>query len=409
MSNPLAIAAVTVTLQSILNGVVADPDLTDTTVTILPPDKARGTNNANQLNLFLYQILPNAAWRNMNIPSQVAPGETGNPPLALTLHYLLTAFGRDNDATIPFGHHLLGRAMSILYDHAVLGAEEIRAATTASLPASDLDRQVERVRITLQPMTLEEIAKLWSGLVTQYRLSVGYEVSVALIESTLPKKTPLPVLTRGAGDKGVSSQASLIPPFPALDTIQSPNAQTAARLGDTLTIGGNHLDGTNVGVVFNHPLWTAPIELAPLPGATATQVAVTVPNSPAVWPAGFYTVKVLVQRPGETYRRSTNEVPLPLAPAIAIAPASAAGPDIDYTLTCTPQVWPAQNAVMLLGDREVASQPHAAKTATLTFKAQGVGAGDYFVRLRVDGVDSILVNRAVTPPAFDPSQKVTIT
>jgi len=146
------------TLQAILgNGIIADPDLTDTTVTILPPDKARGTNNANQLNLFLYQILPNAAWRNMNIPTQVAHGETGSPPLALKLHYLITAFGRDNDTALPFGHLLLGRAMSILFDHAVLGPDEIRAATTAALPASDLDKQVERVRITLQPMTLEEI------------------------------------------------------------------------------------------------------------------------------------------------------------------------------------------------------------------------------------------------------------
>jgi hypothetical protein len=30
------------------------------------------------------------------------------------------------------------------------------------------------------------------------------------------------------------------------------------------------------------------------------------------------------------------------------------------------------------------------------------------VRLRVDGVESLLVNRAVTPPEFDPAQRVTI-
>jgi len=201
VSNPLAIAATTLTLQAILQSAIvsdpADTDLTDTTVTILPPDKARGNGNANQLNLFLYQILPNAAWRNMNIPSQVAAGETGNPPLALTLHYLLTAFGKDNDTTLPFGHHLLAKAMSIMYDHALLGPDEIRSATSATFPGSDLDKQVERVRITLQPMSLEEISKLWTGLVTQYRLSVGYEVSVMLIDSTQAKKTPLPVLTRG--------------------------------------------------------------------------------------------------------------------------------------------------------------------------------------------------------------------
>jgi hypothetical protein len=413
VSNPLAIAATTLTLQAILqSGIVSDPadtDLTDTTVTILPPDKARGNASANQLNLFLYQILPNAAWRNMNIPSQVAPGETGSPPLALTLHYLLTAFGKDNDTTLPFGHHLLGKAMSILYDHALLGPDEIRAATSASFPGSDLDKQIERVRITLQPMSLEEISKLWTGLVTQYRLSVGYEVSVALIDSTQARKTPLPVLTRGRGDKGFSSQASLIPPFPALDQVQFPNSQISARLGDSLVLTGNHLDGTNVGLVFNHPLWSAPVEVPPQPGGTATQVTVIIPNAPAIWPAGLYTVNLMVQRPLETYRRTTNQLSFGLAPKMTVAPANAAGPNLTYTVTCSPEVRPEQYAALLLGDQEIVAEPHPAQTASLSFKAQNLSAGDYFVRLRIDGVDSLLVDRSVTPPMFDPTQKVTVT
>src|SRR5271169_381853 len=413
MSNPLAIAATTLTLQAILQtGILSDPDdtdLTDTTVTILPPDKARGNGNANQLNLFLYQILPNAAWRNMNIPTQVAQGETGNPPLALTLHYLLTAFGKDNDTTLPYAHHLLGKAMSVLYDHALLGPDEIRLATVASFPDSDLDKQIERVRITLQPMSLEEISKLWTGLVTQYRLSVGYEVSVALIDSTQPKKTPLPVLTRGPNDRGVLSQANLIPPFPAMNQVQFPNSQTSARLGDMLVVTGNNLDGTSVGLRFNHPLWTAPVEIAPLPGGTPTQVSMQIPNSPAVWPAGFYTISLLVQRPGETYRRTTNQLSFALAPNITIAPATAAGPNISYTVTCSPEVWTEQGADLLLGDQNIAAQPHPTQTATLTFQAQNLSAGNYFVRLRIDGVDSLLVNRAVTPPVFDPTQMVTVT
>ena len=408
MSNPLAIAATTITLQAILQSAIvsdpADTDLTDTTVTILPPDKARGNGNANQLNLFLYQIVPNAAWRNMNIPSQVATGETGNPPLALTLHYLLTAFGKDNDTTLPFGHHLLAKAMSILYDHALLGPDEIRAATSATFPGSDLDKQVERVRITLQPMSLEEISKLWTGLVTQYRLSVGYEVSVMLIDSTQAQKTPLPVLTRG-----VSSPASLIPPFPALDQVQFPNSQPSALLGDSLILTGNNLDGTSVGLVFNHPLWSAPVEIPPQPGGTATQVTVIIPNSPANWPAGFYTLSLTVQRPTETYRRTTNQLSFGLAPKITVAPPSAAGPNITYTVTCSPEVRPEQYAALLLGDQEIVAQPHSTQTATLSFQAQNLSAGKYFVRLRVDGVDSLLVNRAVTPPMFDPTQKVTVT
>jgi len=411
MSNAAAIAAVTLTLQTILgDGVRADPNLNDTTVTLLPPDKARGNNNANQLNLFLYQLLPDAAWRNMNIPSQVASGETGNPPLPLTMHYMLTAFGRDNDTGVPFGHYLLGQAMSVLFDHALLGADEIRSATVVSLPGSDLHKQVERVRITLQPLSLEEISKLWTGLATQYRLSVVYEVSVALIESTRASRTPLPVLTRGANDKGVLGQASLIPPFPFLDDIQFPNKQTAAHLGDTLVLTGQHLDGAGVGVVFNHPLWNTTIERVPLAGGTATSLSVLLPNTPAVWPAGFYTVAVMVRRPGETYRRTTNLLSFAVAPRITIAPASTpAAPTIVYTVNCNPEVRPEQRAALLIGDMEVLADPHPAQTAVLTFSVSGLQTGDYFVRLRVDGVDSLLVDRTVTPPVFDITQKVKVT
>jgi len=64
---------------------------------------------------------------------------------------------------------------------------------------------------------------------------------------------------------------------------------------------------------------------------------------------------------------------------------------------------------LLLGDQELPADAHAAQTNTLTFEAAGVATGSYFVRLRVDGVDSLLVNRAVKPPVFDPTQVVTVT
>ncbi len=411
MSNAAAIAAVTLTLQTILgDGVRADTNLSDTTVTVLPPDKARGSINANQLNLFLYQLLPDAAWRNMTMPTQVASGETGNPPLPLTMHYMLTAFGRDNDTGVPFSHYLLGQAMSVLFDHALLGADEIRNATNAALPNSDLHKQIERVRITLQPLSLEEISKLWTGLATQYRLSVIYEVSVALIESTRASRTPLPVLTRGANDKGVLGQASLISPFPVLENVQFPNQQPAARLGDTLVLAGQHLDGNAVGVVFNHPLWTSPVELAPLGGGTAISLSVQIPNLPNAWPAGFYTMAVMVQRPGEKYRRTTNLLSLALAPRITITPATtAAAASIVYTVNSSPAIDPEQRASLLVADMEVLADTHPAQTATVTFTVPGLLPGDYFVRLRVDGVDSLLVNRAVAPLVFDPTQKVTVT
>src|SRR5450631_1451520 len=248
MSNALAIAAVTATLKNLLQAITADGDLNDASVTILPLDKARGTNTANQLNLFLYQIQRNPAWVNSDMPRQVQPGETGIPPLPLNLWYLLTAFGKNDDSdnsAQAYGHHVLGRAMSILHDHPVLSAADIITATHTLLPASDLDRQIERIRITLQPLSVDEIYRLWTGFATPYRLSAAYEVAVTLIESTRTARAPLPVLTRGQNDKGIASQPDLTPPYPALTAIAPPNKQPSARLNDLVTLSGNNLDGTN--------------------------------------------------------------------------------------------------------------------------------------------------------------------
>jgi hypothetical protein len=413
MSNSLAIAAVTATLQSILqNGVTVEQDLNDATVTILPLDKARAANTNNQLNLFLYMVMRNAAWVNADMPRQVQPGEIAIPPLPLNLYYLLTAFGRDDDVTQPFGHELLGKAMSILHDHPVLSADDITGATQTLLPGNDLAQQLERIRITFHPLSIDELNKLFTGFAMQYRLSAAYEVAVALIESTRAARTPLPVLTRGQQDQGISAQADLTPPVPTLLTITPPNQQPSARLNDIVALTGVHLDGTNIDVQFNYlnpALGTAPVEVPPQAGGTATAIAVQIPNQPVNWPAGFYEVAVLVQRPGETFRRTTNELTLALAPSMTIAPASAPAGTILYTVTVTPQVWPGQRASLMLGDNEFLADAHATKTGTLTFAATGLLAGDYRVRLRVDGVDSLLVDRTKTPPVFDPTQKVTVT
>jgi hypothetical protein len=138
MSNSLAIAAVTATLSRLLEQ-GSSADLPGTIVTTKPPEKAR-TGTGNQLNLFLYQTTPNAAWRNQPLPSQIKSGETGFPPLPLNLYYLVTAYGQNDDDI--FSHRLLGRAMSMLHDHAVLDADEIKAALTGNHAAG---RNVEAV------------------------------------------------------------------------------------------------------------------------------------------------------------------------------------------------------------------------------------------------------------------------
>ncbi|HKN83724.1 MAG TPA: DUF4255 domain-containing protein, partial [Pyrinomonadaceae bacterium] len=199
MSNSRAIAAVTATLRSLIERGFdpakdpnADPLVQGTAVTMQPPDEARGANPPErQLNLYLYQVMPNAAYRNADMPRQVRPGETGQPPLALNLYYLLTAYAIDDQQ--PVSHRILGRAMAVLNDHPLLGRREIETA----FPNSGLSDQFERIRLSLQPLALEDIFKLWSGFQTHYRLSAAYEATVVLIDSTRPGSAPMPVLQRG--------------------------------------------------------------------------------------------------------------------------------------------------------------------------------------------------------------------
>ena len=107
MSNSLAIAAVTATIKNLLSKVtdplpgdpLPDPgDLADAFVSTKPPDKARDPQEASsQLNLFLYQMQPNAAFRNYPMPATSFEGEELPPPLALDLYYLISAYGRGSD------------------------------------------------------------------------------------------------------------------------------------------------------------------------------------------------------------------------------------------------------------------------------------------------------------------------
>ena len=400
MSNPSAIATVTATLQNLLTAVT-------TNVTTKPPASAREGGTGDQLNVFLYSVQHSPAFRNAPMPHQSRDGERPHPPLALVLKYMVTAYGQNDDDVS--GQGLMGEAMSLLHDHPLLGPSDIEGIT----PDSKLQNQVERVRITPDTLSLDDMSKLWSSFQSaEYHLSVTYEVSVVLIESDRPAKTPLPVLKRGEDDRGAYVQTGLVPPFPTITGIEPPNQQPAAMLGDTLVLGGHHLVGDTVTVRFRHPLLAAPIELPALAGGKDSQVSVQIPDDPTAWVPGLHSVEVIVATAGEQ-DRTTNALSVSIAPRIlTIAPPSPIATvdgDATITLTFSPEVRPAQHAALLLGDREVLAPDHPAQTDTLAFLVTDAPLGDRHIRLRIDGVDSLLVNRSVTPPAYDSAAQVTIT
>jgi len=146
-----------------------------------------------RLNWFLYRVSPNAAYRNMEPPQTGWKTSRGRPPLALQLSYLLTAFpaaatnGGDQE---QFAHAGLGAAMRALHENAIV--------TDADPALSPLARPlVEPLRITLDVLDLEAITKLWTAASKPIRLSVGYEVSLVVVDSTPPPADPgPPVKTR---------------------------------------------------------------------------------------------------------------------------------------------------------------------------------------------------------------------
>ena len=436
MSNALAIAGVTAVLRDLLDSGLIDHEVTDAmgqgvTVSAVAPDTIRieGTDARPQLNVFLHQATPNAAMRNLDLPSRSRDGHRlSNPPLALDLHYLVTAYGvSDLQAEV-----LLGYAMQLLHETPVPSRDAIRTALNppnapvdgALLPAvyealraSDLAEQYEQIRITPTPMNTEEMSKLWSAIQAHYRPTAAYQVSVALIHSTRPARAPLPVLTRGPREpslidpavdreRGVVVQADLMPAFPEIEDVELPNAQIVVHLGDTVTLTGHHLDGSGHTLLLNLPRLDIEHAIAPASSASATSVSFVLPNQPANFPAGSHLLALQLLRPGDTAPRVSNQLLLRIAPQITslASPPQVFNRDGDgtavVTLSCTPEVRPEQRASLILGSREVIADAHEATTANLSFTVLDAPVGVHHVRLRVDGVDSQLVDRSVTPPQF---------
>src|SRR5271165_5220408 len=72
------------------------PDLSGAAVTTLRPDAQLSVADATGINIFLYQVLPNASLRNCDLPTRRSDGTlVQRPRIALDLNYLFTFYGND--------------------------------------------------------------------------------------------------------------------------------------------------------------------------------------------------------------------------------------------------------------------------------------------------------------------------
>jgi uncharacterized protein (TIGR03437 family) len=385
MSNALAIAAVTETIASLVTSGLDTSLVTGAQVTALPPD-ASGLPNPG-VNIFLYQVAPNKAYRNADLPTRDAQGNLLRKPLAaLDLYYLFTFYG---DPTAREQERLLGAVALTLQANPTLPRSLIQSvqAATSFLTTSTLDAQPELIRFTPIVFSLEELSKLWSFLLKiDYVLSTAYVASVVLIETndTIPGPA-LPVL--GYNFTALPFATPVIAAVTA-----SPDATKPILAGSNIAISGTNLAAGNGGVTQVLLNGTA----AATSTVSAQQITLTLPGTLA---AGTQTLQVTqplqlgsppVAHPGT----GPNSTPFAftLLPQVSAANA-AAGPAVAVTLN--PQVQAGQRVILVLTAQAAPNAvrlfdggTQSATVSSLSIPVPGLASGSYGVQVLVDGAES---------------------
>jgi hypothetical protein len=318
---------------------------------------------------------------------------------------------------------VLARAMTVLEENSSLTRNQI--INTRTKPSSILtdassedylEDQIEQVKITLHPASVEEMTKLWSSFFqTHYRLSVAYAATVVLLDR---KKTIPPSLPVQERKLYVMPTAS-----PVIDRIEP---QVVERVANAqIKIIGTNLYAENVKVYFDN-------NIAVTPEATAISMNQISIKTPVKLPAGVKTVRVVHplvagDPPVEHLDWQTSNVgAFVLAPSI-IDPISkitrARGQDL--LIKVSPGVAAGQRVSVLIGHNEfeiknvpapavpgdlVETLPTLQIPPTLPVTSTPNNP-PYIIRVRIDGADSFAhIDDNPSSPTFGkylPSLEVT--
>lgn len=149
-----------------------------------PAAAAPDADALHRLNLFFYRLEP------FEFDAGAGPQDVGR----LRLHCLITAFGVVEDQ-VSAGENelrLLGEVLRLFQQ-------------TPIQPELDLDGETVRLQAIPQPLTLDDINRLWATQGdTEYRLSLGYELSLVPVVPSTPRLEPARV-----GAVGLDARATL--------------------------------------------------------------------------------------------------------------------------------------------------------------------------------------------------------
>lgn len=416
MSNALAIATVTLSVKQLLNGALAafGGDLPSPSVTTVSPG-ATGSPTTG-INVFLYHVSANAAFRNEDLPTRRADGAlVQRPRAALDLHFLLSFFGAEAH-WIP--QRLMGIAVQVLHAQPVLSPELIRAAIDTEiaadaglsfLNASDLADSVERVRLLPDALSLEELSKIWSIFFqTRYVLSMAWRASVLLIEGDQTPGRATPTTTRNVyAVPVVPPRLNVIALVPLPGRVPDPLAPITP--GARLRLVGANLAGDDVRVRIDDQ------EVIPAPGdVRVDRIDVQLP---AGLRAGVHRAQLkhylAMGTPAVPHRGvESNALAFVLQPRItgivksAVVSSTVGGVVFNsahLVLTIDPAVGRSQSVhVWLNGSAGTSPRDHyavvlpprgpaqPASSTEITFDIDSVRSGSYALRIQVDGAESLL-------------------
>ncbi|MFH2102450.1 MAG: DUF4255 domain-containing protein [Chloroflexota bacterium] len=438
MSNYLSIAAVTEAFRQVLNEAATASGVAGASATAVRPTS--GTNNgqpgsppASGVNLFLYQVTPNGTFRNVDAPTRRSDGSLLSPTrAAYDLHYLLTFYGSETNLE---PQRVLGSALRVLNSVPVLTRKRLESIKM-SLPflaAANVETEVETVKVSLNPMNLEELSKLWSVFFqTTYHLSVAFQASVVFIDGKEVAQPALPVLSRNLYVRAFQQ--------PLVEQVYSQKTPADEVLadqpivaGDILVLHGNRLLGdvtrVRLGALEITPVDVAEgeikfvLDMPPFPvhslraGVQGVQVVHRLMmGTPPIEHAGAESnVAAFVLRPTVT------------AIAVPVSNHLVDGVTLctdDVTLTFTPRVGVRQRVVLLLNEftppttrpawsyrfevQFTPPNPADTSVASIVTRVVDVAAGDYLVRVQVDGAESPLDPGPDPANPFYIAPKVTI-
>jgi hypothetical protein len=401
MSNYLSIAAVTAALQKIIQENI-QIDVPGARATTVRPDNSSSNLLEVGVNIFLYQVTPNPAWRNADLHTRRPKGDLiKHGQAGLDLHYLMTFYGNEQELE---PQRLLGSTVRALVDQPVLTPETIRATLAspnlAYLADATLEEQVQLVKFIPSTITTEDLSRIWSIFFqTPYSLSLAYQGTAVLIQGNKPGRSPLPVRQH---QFYVSSQRPWIE-----QVIQQGGPYQPLTRGSTLIIRGKQLQSESIMVQIGEALVTPQtvndtqiiLDLAAL---TATEAAAL--------RAGMQTLQVVHFENARGVRRkvaSSNVVPFVLCPIVIgetleqISPLQTEDHQsyaCDVTVTVDSSVAPEQQVLLLLNrlsQQQSTSYIFTAHrrdntTNSLTFAVQAIASGEYLARVQIDGAESPL-------------------